>query len=172
MSLMRETGSKIVSPNPAFFSPLLFPVSFTFLLNAKISFLSRCGCLFLKFPWGCGCTLHLQKSLLLKGAAAPVLAFQRFPSRPRMVPLHPITFQKIMSFSPFPPLPSSPLKTSPLHHRICYLFLHSLTFQKPAFPIPFPCTFRIFPFFRPSPHSVHVHAESFLFPFHLPKPLW
>ena len=45
------------------------------------------------------------------------------------------------------PLPSSPLKTSPLHHRICYLFLHSLTFKKLAFPIPFPCTFRIFFFF-------------------------
>ena len=40
--------------------------------------------------------------------------------------------------------PFHPPKTNPLHHPICYLFLHSLTFQKPASPIPFPCTFRFF----------------------------
>ena len=38
-------------------------------------------------------------------------------------------------------------KLAPIHHPICYFFLHSLTFKKPAFPIPFPCTFRIFFFF-------------------------
>ena len=36
--------------------------------------------LFRKFPRGCGCTLHFQKLLLLKVAAAPVISCQWFPS--------------------------------------------------------------------------------------------
>ena len=135
----------------------------------------------LVFQW-CGYTLHSfidRKNQLLSDHLSLFLSWcsyrSRFSmvrsSRPKMVPLHPLTFQKNHAFFL---LQSSTLFSSPNQPTSSpnmLSFPAQPNFPKTSLPIPFPCTFRIF-FFRPSPYSVHVHAKSFLFLFHLPKPLW
>eukprot|EP00261_Vitis_vinifera_P032140 XP_019073383.1 PREDICTED: putative RING-H2 finger protein ATL21A [Vitis vinifera] len=92
--------------------------------NALINQQKPCGYLWkihlLPLPTAPSPLPSLGAAVLEKSHSGEVvlLASQWFSSRPRMVPLHPLTFQKMMPFLSLNPLPSSPLKTSPLHHRI------------------------------------------------------